>query len=448
MRAFYYDYSLTRPSYDGTNFAGFNLGSVVSDVGHFVSNAVKTAGKAVGAVTKAIGDATGAIGNALAKIPFVGPLLHGIWGLASAPFDLAASIIEGESLDKAFIDNFKSVIADVKEVAPYVKAVMSFIPGVGTLVSAAIGAATAIVEGQPITEVILSAVAGAIPGGDLASDAFHAAAAIVQGKGIANAVIAALPIPDEAKPMLSGALSMVESVAEGKAPGDALVQATMAALPSDVQDTLKSVGADKLTGKLADAAWSEAVKKGVKPEQMKGLQTGVAMAHAQRLQQATTAAASSSSALQKLAQDGQTVVSHTPVAAEAEKLLQGQGVDGFLVGLGLMQYRIDQHSFTATRAALSATDQHGFNLAVSLHIGRVRSPAPPATNTAAHNAGFFVSKGMQGAREEVKAHLMTLVSANAKVRAGAQRAVEQIARARGIAPPPKPAPPVVHGLRA
>lgn len=423
----------TESLYDAS-FGGF-------DLGNFVGNAVKSAGKAIGDVTKSIGDATGKIGDELKKVPFVGPLLHGVWGAMGAPFDLTYRIAKGERLDHALIDHFKNDIADIKEVAPYAKMVISFIPGVGTAVSAAIGAATAIISGQPITSIVMEAVKGAIPGGDLAGGAFDAAKAVVSGKDIGEVAVAALPIPEEAKGPINGALKLAESVASGKPPGDALVQATMAVLPADVQNTMKSIGADKLTGALADAAFNAATKKGVKPEQAKALQIGVAMAHAQRLQNVTTQASQHPQTLAQLAKDGQTVAAHTPVAITARRLLNGRGTDGFDIGLGLMQYTgVNQHSFQATRSVLSPDDLHGFNTAVALHIGRVRAPAPPSKDPA-HHAGYFISKGMQGAHEQTKSAIMEMLTRNEQARAGAQSAVEQIYRARGLPPPQIPPPP-------
>lgn len=427
---------LDRSDYDAAavdaSFGGF-------DLGHFIGNAVSSAGKAIGDATKSIGDETGKIGNALSKVPAVGPLLHGVWGAMGAPFDLTYRIAKGERLDHALIDHFKNDIQNVKEVAPYAKMVISFVPGVGTAVSAAIGAATAIVSGQPITSVLMEAVKGAIPGGEIAASVFTAATDVVSGKGIDAAAVDVLPIPDGAKGPIKGALKLAESVASGKPPGDALVQTTMAVLPPDVQQTLKGVGADKLTGALADAAFKEATKQGMKPEQAKALQVGVAAAHAQRLQGVSQQASSHPHTLAALAQDGLTVEAKTPEAAAAKRLLGGRGENGFDTGLGLMQYTgINPHAVLATREAMGTPDDKlGFNAALALHIGRVRAPAPPSKDPN-FLAGYFVSKGMQGGEEESKAAIMQLLSANPQARAGAARAVNQIHQARGLPPVGKP----------
>ena len=409
------------------SFGGIN-------VGHFLGNAVKSAGKVVGAPTKALGDATGKIGKELGKIPAVGPLLHGVWGAATGPIDLSERIAKGERLDHALIGNFKENIKDIKEVAPYAKMVISFVPGVGTAVSAAIGAATAIVEGQPISAVVMEAVKSAIPGGDLAGAAFDTARAVVEHKNIGEVAVAALPIPDEAKGPLTGALKLAESVASGKKPGDALVAATMAALPPDVQAPLKTLGADKLTAGLADAAFKEATKKGVSPEQAKAMQVGVAMSHAKVLQDATAQASQHPETLAQLAKDGQTLEAHTPAAAAAKKLFGGSG-DAFDVGLGLMQYTgVSEHAVTATREVFQGLDAASFDAALAFHVGRVRSPALPKKDPS-FQAGYFVSKGMQGADPDTKEAIMRMAAADPQARAGAKSAVEQIHRARGLPPP-------------
>jgi hypothetical protein len=403
---------------------------------NFITNAVAAAGKAVGSAVKSIGDATGKVGGALKKIPVVGPLLHGVWGVMGTPFDLTDRIIKGERLDRALIEQFKNYVQSVREIVPYAQTIISFIPGVGTTVSAAIGAASAIVSGQPISDVVMEAVKGALPGGEIAGAAFDAAGAVISGKDIGAVAVAALPLPEETKPLIGGALKLAASVASGKPPGDAVIQATMAALPPDVQSTLKHVGADKLTGALADAAFHAATQKGLEPEQAKALQAGIAMSLARRLQTVTVKASQHPHTLAELSKDGQAVTSHTPVAKAARAMLHGRGTNGFDIGLGLMQYAgLNPYAVLATREVLSPADQHGFNTALALHIGRVRAPAPP-TKDVGHHLGYFVTKGMQGAAETTKQNLMRMLAANAAARAGAERAVEQIHQARGLAATP------------
>ena len=55
---------------------------------------------------------------------------------------------------------------------PYVHSVISLVPGVGSGISAALGAAQALADGRPIDEAIVAGVRTAISGGPMAEMAF------------------------------------------------------------------------------------------------------------------------------------------------------------------------------------------------------------------------------------------------------------------------------------
>jgi hypothetical protein len=80
------------------------------------------------------------------------------------------------------VDNFKGQIADIKTIAPYAAQVVTFVPGVGQGVGAAMAAATALASGQPLSAAVLNGIKGAIPGGQLAQSAFGAVQAVAAGK--------------------------------------------------------------------------------------------------------------------------------------------------------------------------------------------------------------------------------------------------------------------------
>lgn len=85
-----------------------------------------------------------------------------------------------------------TVIKAAGPVMPYVSSVLSVVPGVGTGVSAALGAAQALADGRPITEALVAGVRNAIPGGPIAQIAFDATRGLVQGKGINTIALEAL----------------------------------------------------------------------------------------------------------------------------------------------------------------------------------------------------------------------------------------------------------------
>jgi hypothetical protein len=85
-----------------------------------------------------------------------------------------------------------AIIRSARHVLPYAQTVVSFVPGLGTGVSAALGAAQVLADGRPISDIAVAAVRGAIPGGPLAQSAFDVAWNVAKGRRIDTSVLAAL----------------------------------------------------------------------------------------------------------------------------------------------------------------------------------------------------------------------------------------------------------------
>lgn len=135
-----------------------------------------------GAVT-GVGEGAYAIGKGIAK-PVV--------ALATSPVKLATDIVKGKNVFESLKDTVKRDFSSVKEVAPYAQAVISFVPGVGAGVNAAIAAGAAIAQGQPITSALVAGVKNALPGGPLAAQAFDTAYQIARGENVGEAALQAL----------------------------------------------------------------------------------------------------------------------------------------------------------------------------------------------------------------------------------------------------------------
>lgn len=103
-------------------------------------------------------------------------------------------ICRGVPLGQAIIDGAKLARNTVIEVGPYIQLVASCIPGFGTALSVAVGAAVALAKGEGISKALMSACKGAIPGGPIVVGAFEAAAAFMDSmwKTGGNLEIAAL----------------------------------------------------------------------------------------------------------------------------------------------------------------------------------------------------------------------------------------------------------------
>jgi hypothetical protein len=117
--------------------------------------------------------------------------------------------------------------------------VISFVPGVGQGLSGAIGGAVALASGQSITQAMLAAAKGAIPGGPAAQAAFEVASGIAQGKPIDQIALNALPIPAQSKKLLQQGIGMAKDLAAGKRVDHALMDAALKALPPAAQKAVQ-----------------------------------------------------------------------------------------------------------------------------------------------------------------------------------------------------------------
>lgn len=224
---------------------GFNLGR---SIGHFAHNVVRTAGRAVGTVTKPLQNTVGMIGRQLNKVPIVGSPLRAVMDFSYhatvGPVNMAVEIAQGRRIDRAVMGHLKDRLNDFKQVGPYVQTVVSFVPGVGQGVSAALGAGLALADGQPIDEVLKAGALGAVPGGPLVQAAVRTGVETIQhvAKGdkmnfatIANTAAGAaatgLGLPDTAKNAIIAGVSTAGNIAQGKPLDKALTDGAVHALP-------------------------------------------------------------------------------------------------------------------------------------------------------------------------------------------------------------------------
>jgi hypothetical protein len=238
--------------------ADYSVGGFFSSIAH----AVKSVAKAV--VPKVVQKAASAVVNvakkaatAVTKIPVLGTIVKAAGTLANLPLQSTAALLDGRRIDRVAVDSFKGALGAAKTLAPYVQTVISFVPGIGTGISAGIGGALALAQGQSITEALLAAAKGALPGGPVAQAAFSVASDAMQGKPIATIAINALPISPQAKTALAHGLQAAKDIAAGKNVATTVLDNALKALP---------------------------------PQYQKAVQVGVALGHAKNLQQAAGAA--------------------------------------------------------------------------------------------------------------------------------------------------------------
>lgn len=384
----------------------------ISAVGHFVSNAAKTAGKEIGKAGKSLQSAGGAVGGLLKKIPVVGAPMHTLmsaqYNMLTAPARAAVDIGKGKNLGKVAIGQIKQHVADAKAVAPYAQTVVSMVPGVGSGVSAAMGVGLALADGQPIDQALIKGVISAVPGGPAAQAAASVAAsgisAAVKGEkfdvnSAVGAGLNALPIPQAAKDSLATGLKMTADIASGK----------------------------NVSKAAADAAL-EAGMKYLSPQAKKAFQTGMAVQTAAVLQHVKSKHLGGISG--KLSETGIQLSKALPAVGEARKLATN-GTRGFDLGSGLMSQKASLFDVIATRSKIkSPADQKGFDMALAAKIGMVANPAKPKLSVAA-NAGRAITLGMQGlANPEKKKAIMAAVAKSPSASVGAKEAVRQVALRR------------------
>jgi hypothetical protein len=341
------------------------------NLGHWMSNAVRAAGRDVGSGAGLIEKETGKIAKDIDKVPFVGPAFTSLVDLTTTPFKFGLQVASGHNISQAALGDLKGAVKDVKEVAPYAQMVISFVPGIGPVVSGAIGAGLALAEGQPIDKALLAGAQGAMPGGPIGAAVFGAAVGGVQAAashkplaaGLLQTALDALPVPpgpagDATRNAIGSAVKLAGSIAKGEKPGAALLTA-----------------ADQNLASLKDIP-------GMAPGSAAAIKTalgaGIGMAHAQVIQSAVNKGVPG--ILDKLQGIGHAVVLKDPVVAAAAKTAPAQR--GFEIGMGVMQHQIGVASIQSIRGQLKGADLKAFDIATSLHVGRVTTaPVAPSAAT-------------------------------------------------------------------
>jgi hypothetical protein len=306
---------------------------------YFLGGLIRSAGKAIKSAVHAVGDLSSSVADTLGKVPIIGAGLKGLYGFTyGALIGSVDSAVSGVRLDKVLSRHFENQIKNVKEVAPYVQTVISFVPGIGPGVSGAISAGLTLAQGRPISEALVDAAAGALPGGALAKSMAKMAFAAASGKPLSDIAVSALPLSPAAKDGLKAGLRIASDVAQGKRVDKALVAEANRQI-------------DKLPPAFRTAA-----------------QVGVALGQGKSAQDI---------ALQQLpnlirtggplAAVGQKIASSSPIVWQARDLLK-TGRHGFDVAQGLMAHpAIPRHQIVQARRAFRGDALKAFDAAMAMH---------------------------------------------------------------------------------
>jgi hypothetical protein len=292
------------------------LGKLVSKVARAASSVARTVGKSASAVAGRAAKIAGTVGKAVAPIVGtvaklashspLGSLARSTWGavsalargenilmgaldgLAGSPLmrglvKMGGAVLRGENIIEAAKMAAKAGIDDVREAARFAAMVAPFVPGIGTGVGAALGAANALASGRPISEAMIAAVRGSIPGGAVAQAAFDVSASLVKGQRIDQALLGAarnqLP-PGPAQAAFDTGLA----IAQGKKLQDAALAGMGRLLPpspysGDVMSFARRAAAGENLGSAALSTAGNAVLRRV--QQQGGDLIGTAQGRAQ-----------------------------------------------------------------------------------------------------------------------------------------------------------------------
>jgi peptidoglycan hydrolase-like protein with peptidoglycan-binding domain len=296
----------------------FNAFAPIQDgeIDQFLGKLAKRVSRAASGVAKGVGSAAKSVGQAATTVAKVVPLsqladaaaranplstaVRAAWGgvsaglagknvlggalraamptpLARFGLDAGRALLRGENLAKAMKKAAGAGINDVREQMRFVQMVAPFVPGVGQGVGAALGAAGALAEGKPITEAMVAAARGALPGGALAQGAFDTAVSLAQGRSLSAAALDAARKALPGGALARAAFDTAVAIAEGKRLQDAALNAATKALPGgpavqmgfkaavdlargkDPGDALLAAARDRLPNATARAAFDATV---------------------------------------------------------------------------------------------------------------------------------------------------------------------------------------------
>ena len=152
--------------------------------------------------------------------------------LGKFAYEAGRSVLRGENLAQAAKKAANVGISEAREQLRFVQMVAPFIPGVGSGVAAALGAANALSEGKPITEALVAAALGALSGGAIAQTGFDVAINLARGKNLTAAALTAARNAHPGGPLARAAFDTAVALGgEGKRLQDAAMSAASGDLP-------------------------------------------------------------------------------------------------------------------------------------------------------------------------------------------------------------------------
>lgn len=469
---------------------GFNL---IGSIASLVNTAVSSAGKLVGAALHTVAGGLHDIQNAIAKIPYVGGVFATLYDLGTAPFTyqiyIADAISKGESFGQSVLDALSNLRRELSDVLPWVATIVSCFPVFGPLVSSIIMTASALMNGEPLTEVAITAALSLIPG--MAAFAHYLAPIIQFGIDLAMACakgtldlakivvdglkaifqVIDITMPDFIYTAVSLGIHLCAALARGMNPEIAVLQDAITFLKQSGKELLGSAfnskALDDLSKVVLDVAASQADRAAAHIKLAKQLSDvnfpklpgplnsvlrkvmgcATSMGCASNVQQGVKA--NIDKAQSKIQADGAKLATtqaskqfgtvaqkaENQVILQARKLLPAPQQSGFDAGIQVMQSKVTTFEYMSVRSNLDAEGQKGFDAASALHIGRVAVPPPPVkpgatpAEAAQRRVGFAMMHGSLAMPPESQSTLTQTIATNPVAKQGLNNASLQIAQA-------------------
>jgi len=120
------------------------------------------------------------------------------------------------------------------------------------------------------------------------------------------------------------------------------------------------------------------------------------------------------------------IIKADELLSAAKTFIPADAQEGFKVGAGLMSQKgITPEVFHAIQQTLPPNEQKGFDMAVSLAIGKSKNNAPKGLSKA-QQASYYITHGMVNATPDMRASMMTPIAADPHVAEGAKAAATEI----------------------
>ncbi len=274
------------------------LGSIAKRVSRAASRAAKTVGRTAKAVGRGIRTVSkivpvSVLTSGLAHLPLGFAIRAGIGALsaaasgknvfqgaarslASSPamrfaVDTAGGVARGQNVFKAAKSGAQGAIGDIRESLRFAAIVAPFVPGLGTGVAAALGAANALAAGERITDALIAGARNALPGGALAKTGFDLATRIAKGENFSQAALNTMRSQLPGGPIARAAFDSGVSLMKGRSIQDSIIAGGGRLLPkspfsADVMSFVKKATSGENLGRAALSSVGNLVMKRVEQQ--------------------------------------------------------------------------------------------------------------------------------------------------------------------------------------